>query len=153
MANIIHTMLGMAEVSVEASRDEIRRMLVERQCQLRHDIRSKIRDVREEGFGKDHQAMDPGEPAEDDPQDDLAFALIQMRAQVLNRIDEAVRRLDEGTYGYCVDCADAIARSRLRALPFAVRCRDCEEMREHPDLGERVYRRRMSSGLSFDMRP
>jgi RNA polymerase-binding transcription factor len=53
-----------------------------------------------------------------------------MKAEVLKRINEAVRRLDEGTYGDCVDCDDVVAPSWLRAMPFAVRCRDCEDRRE-----------------------
>ena len=75
------------------------------------------------------------------PEDELAFALIQLKGQVLNRINEAVRRLDEGTYGYCGECEDPIGPSRLRALPFAVRCKDCEEMREQSERRERGHSR------------
>ena len=53
-----------------------------------------------------------------------------MKAETLNKINEALRRLDEGTYGNCFECGDEIAQPRLRALPFAVRCKDCEEARE-----------------------
>jgi RNA polymerase-binding transcription factor DksA len=48
----------------------------------------------------------------------------------LTRIDEALVRLDAGEYGACVECGDEISEPRLRALPFAVRCRSCEETRE-----------------------
>ena len=46
-------------------------------------------------------------------------------SKTLNRIDAALRRLDEGSYGNCFQCGDEIAQVRLRALPFALRCKDC----------------------------
>ena len=65
----------------------------------------------------------------------------------MERVNEAVRHFDEGTYGYCVDCGEVIASSRLRAMPFAIRCKECEEMREHTQHRERVQLQRVSSGL------
>lgn len=53
-----------------------------------------------------------------------------MRADTLVRIDEALGRLDAGLYGTCTECEGAISERRLRALPFAVRCQNCEERRE-----------------------
>jgi RNA polymerase-binding transcription factor DksA len=48
----------------------------------------------------------------------------------LKRIDAALARMDQGTYGVCVDCGEAIELRRLRALPHAVRCQGCEETKE-----------------------
>jgi RNA polymerase-binding transcription factor DksA len=53
-----------------------------------------------------------------------------MRAETVARISEALRRLDAGDYGICRGCGAEIAGRRLRALPFAVRCRTCEEQIE-----------------------
>jgi DnaK suppressor protein len=113
-------------------------MLVERRRELLNEIQDRVRDIREAGSGKHHHCTHPAEAGEVEPDDDLAFALIQMRAEVLERINEAVRRFDEGTYGYCVDCGEVIASSRLRAMPFAVRCRHCQETREDEHHHERV---------------
>ena len=49
-------------------------------------------------------------------------------------------RLEEGTYGDCFECGDEISEPRLRALPFAVRCKDCEEARETAEQRERRCR-------------
>ena len=46
-------------------------------------------------------------------------------ALALGRIIGALRRLERGTYGVCVDCSRAIAQGRLSALPEADRCTDC----------------------------
>lgn len=45
----------------------------------------------------------------------------------LDQIDDALRRLDAGTYGVCVDCGEAIPIERLRVRPFASRCVSCAE--------------------------
>lgn len=43
----------------------------------------------------------------------------------------ALRRLEEGSYGVCIDCGEAIAAARLTASPFASRCLDCQSRSEH----------------------
>ena len=110
--------------------DEIRRILTARRRDLLNEIQNGLRDARADASGQRQYRVESGETTEVHPEDDLAFALIQIKAQVLDRLNEALKRLNEGTYGYCDECADSIAASRLRALPFAVRCKDCEEMRE-----------------------
>lgn len=42
----------------------------------------------------------------------------------------ALRRLTEGAYGFCADCGGEIGVERLRSLPFALRCRHCQEVWE-----------------------
>ena len=59
--------------------------------------------------------LDEGEASEVDIQEDIGFALIQMKAETLNKIDAALRRLGEGTYGECCECGDEIPEARLRA--------------------------------------
>jgi len=62
-----------------------------------------------------------------------------------------LRRLEEGTYGRCFECGEEIAEKRLRALSFAVRCKDCEEIRELAKQRERsAAQRRTVSALVFD---
>ena len=50
------------------------------------------------------------------------------------------------------ECEQEISSARLRALPFAVRCKDCEEAREMAQQRERIQARRGSASLGFDMR-
>ncbi len=95
---------------------------------------------------------DVGETSEADIQDDIEFALIQMKAETLSKIDEALARLEEGAYGNCFECGEEISEQRLRALPFAVRCRECEEVRENALLRERwLSQRRGSTSLFLDV--
>jgi DnaK suppressor protein len=74
-----------------------------------------------------------------------------MKAETLQKINEALARLEDGKYGFCFECGDEIAEQRLRALPFAVRCKDCEEAREVAEQRERSSQRRGSSSLFYDM--
>lgn len=50
--------------------------------------------------------------------------------QVLNRIDEALRKIDEGTYGICEFCSKPISQKRLLAVPYAKLCIKCQEEEE-----------------------
>src|SRR5688572_4085175 len=130
--------------------NELKQMLEDRRRELMNAVQGKIRDVRADG-SKDREVFDQGESSEVDIQEDIEFALIQMKSETLNKINEALRRLDEGTYGNCFECGEEIAEARLRALPFAVRCKDCEEARETAEQRERMQARRGSSTLFFDM--
>jgi DnaK suppressor protein len=126
-------------------------MLEDRRRELVTAVQGKMRDARSEGT-KEREVLDQGESSEVDIQEDIEFALIQMKAETLNKIDAALHRLEEGTYGDCFECGEEIAEARLRALPFAVRCKDCEEARETAEQRERMMaQRRGSSALFFDM--
>jgi DnaK suppressor protein len=130
--------------------NDLRVMLEDRRRELMNEVHGKIRDVRAEG-GKEREVLDQGESSEVDIQEDIEFALIQMKSETLNKVDAALRRLEEGSYGNCFECGDEIAPARLRALPFAVRCKDCEEARETAERRERMMaQRRGSSALFFD---
>src|SRR6187431_3776428 len=138
------------KTSAKTSRyTELKKMLEERRRELMTSVQGKIRDVRAEG-SKDREVLDQGESSEVDIQEDIEFALIQMKSETLNKIDAALRRLEDGSYGDCFECGEEIAEARLRALPFAVRCKDCEEARETAEQRERMMARKGSSAFLFD---
>jgi DnaK suppressor protein len=133
--------------------NELKAILEERRREIMSEVQGRMRDVRAEGAGSTVQGvLDAAESSELDIQDEIEFALIQMKAETLNKIDEALRRLEEGTYGYCFECGDEISEKRLRALPFAVRCKDCEEAREVKLQRDRLMaQRRGAASLFIDM--
>jgi DnaK suppressor protein len=128
---------------------ELTRILGNRRHELMSDIQGRIRDVRADS-NKERGVLDSGEDLEVGSQDEIAFALIQMKSETLTRIDTALRHLENGSYGDCVECGDEISMARLRAVPFASRCRGCEDARESAEHRERKSRRHWSSALSFD---
>ena len=132
---------------------ELKQILDERRREIQAEVQGKMRDVRQAGeVGKLNDVFDAVESSEADIQEDIEFALIQMKSETLNKINDALGRLEQGDYGYCFDCGEEIAEKRLRALPFAVRCKDCEEAREVAEQRERMHaQRRGASSLFFDM--
>ena len=133
---------------------ELKQMLQERQREIQAEVQGKMRNVRAEGTwgGKLNEVLDAVESAEADIQEDIEFALVQMKSETLSKINDALARLEQGDYGNCFDCGEEIAEKRLRALPFAVRCKDCEEAREVAEQRERqLAQRRGAASLFFDM--
>jgi RNA polymerase-binding transcription factor len=133
---------------------ELKEMLDARRRELQAEVQGKMRDVREEGTwgGKLNDVLDAVESSEADIQEEIEFALIQMKSETLNKINDALSRLEHGNYGDCFDCGEEIAEKRLRALPFAVRCKDCEEAREVAEQRQRqLVARRGASSLFLDM--
>ena len=130
--------------------NELKAMLERRRDELAEDVQGRMRGARTEN-GNDRGVFDQGEISEIDIQEEIQFALIQIKAETLKKIDTALRRLEEGAYGDCFECGNEIAKARLRALPFAVRCRDCEEARETAKQRERTLsQQRNTTSLFFD---
>lgn len=110
---------------------DLRRALESRRTELGSSIREQLSLVRDERAATEHVgALDDGEVADVDVQEEIELALVQMRFETIARIDAALARLETGQYGRCTECGDDISDARLRALPFAVRCVECEEARE-----------------------
>jgi DnaK suppressor protein len=121
---------------------ELKHMLEERQRDLIGDLQQRVRQVGSpESVAPSSDVVDSAEMAEADVQDELRLSLIQMKAEMLERVKEALVRLDAGTFGICEDCGRKIAERRLRALPFALRCIECEEDRETAENAARGTRK------------
>ena len=109
----------------------LRRMLDERRRELQGDVQNRLRGARADP--PDHGG-DELEASDAAMRRDHDYAMLEMRAETLALIDAALVRFDAGDYGTCVACDGEIAEQRLRALPFAMRCRACETAREvEPD--------------------
>lgn len=48
----------------------------------------------------------------------------------LNKISDAIKRIDEGSFGLCAECEDQISEKRLTAIPYCTTCISCAEQRE-----------------------
>lgn len=74
--------------------------------------------------------MDDGDLSYVDLAEDISLKQLSTHRETLIKIDEALRKLNEGTYGLCEDCGDDISVERLKIIPFATYCRDCQEKKE-----------------------
>lgn len=95
-------------------------------------------DKRLHGHGE-HRHDEAGLPLHKEETDDDAAAETQRQADVthlarsataLHEIESALARLDEGTYGLCIDCEEPIDLRRLQAHPAALRCAACQQLFE-----------------------
>ena len=77
---------------------DLKQMLDDRRREIQAEVQGKMRDVREEGTwgGKLNEVLDAVESAEADIQEDLEFALVQMKSETLNKINDALARLETG---------------------------------------------------------
>ncbi len=82
--------------------------------------------------------QDAGEQGLMDLLEDVGLVVTDIRRQELTRMDEALRRLREGTYGICEECGTEIDEARLRVAPYAGRCIDCQKRLEGPATGRSV---------------
>lgn len=124
----------------------LEQMLRERQA----EVRNKLRSLREVLPEETRAAKDPEEQVMQDLVRDMDIALVEMESETLRKIDAALRRLEEGTYGICEECDEKISEPRLRALPFASLCRDCQQAREGEPTERPLHA--LEEGLSISAR-
>ncbi len=62
-----------------------------------------------------------------------AYILACTENELLELIDNALKRIETGEYGKCIECGDKIPIQRLNAIPYAPYCVDCKEAMENSD--------------------
>ncbi|MEN9763937.1 MAG: hypothetical protein RI906_3763 [Pseudomonadota bacterium] len=107
----------------------LRDIMHKRSRVLEGEIAAKLRESVEdlEMLGR---VGDSGDMAWVESESGLDLAEAQRDIQEWRGIREAIRRIDTGEYGVCIDCASDIPLERLRSQPLALRCIDCQVRRE-----------------------
>jgi DnaK suppressor protein len=116
------------------------RILKEMLAERRREVQDKLRSLRETLPVEAGMVRDAEEQSVDDFVTEVDMALMQMKSETLSKIDQAIARLEDGTYGVCQECDQEIAAARLKALPFAALCRHCQEDTEDTLRAEREAR-------------
>jgi DnaK suppressor protein len=93
-------------------------------------------------------ASDDGDLADISSRDLMQAATLTRHQAQLRAVEEALLRIEDGVYGICEDCGEEIPIDRLNAMPFALRCVDCQERYESTarESGEVFMNSRGSSG-------
>lgn len=103
---------------------------------LRDETYERVRELRhEQGEDTELVPADEMDRARADLDVGTHASLIARAEERLRYIDEALARVDQGRYGVCADCRESIPVARLRALPFAVYCVDCQQKRNRVGRG------------------
>lgn len=119
-----------AKAPARPSKDPLekhRQQLLTRQEELLIDI-SRNRQVTDETV--DEQAQDMVDRATSAYTREFAFSLSESDRKALLLIEQALLRLDQGTYGVCVHCQGVVQEKRLEAVPWARHCLECQEMQD-----------------------
>ncbi|MDD5436394.1 MAG: TraR/DksA C4-type zinc finger protein [Candidatus Omnitrophica bacterium] len=68
--------------------------------------------------------------ASDDYEREFSLGRATDEQKILYLIDEAIKRIEDGTYGYCLQCNKPVPAKRLAALPYSELCIDCQKANE-----------------------
>jgi DnaK suppressor protein len=107
--------------------EKIRKRLLAKKDELLKDL-AKNREVTDETV--DESAQDMVDRATSAYTKEFAYSLSEADRRVLILIDQALERLDAGTYGTCVHCAQPVQEKRIEAVPWARHCLDCQELQD-----------------------
>lgn len=80
---------------------------------------------------------------------DLGLMLSERDQRKLTEIDDALRRIEEGTYGICEECGSEIGSGRLKVMPFARVCVDCKGKIEREEVLKRTAEEGLSGSLTL----
>jgi len=107
----------------------VRGKLLEMQQHLIRESRAEISQILTKD-DKYNGMSDDGDLADVACRDSLQATNLNRHRARLRAIEEALLRIDEGTFGSCEDCGEEISVGRLNAVPFALRCVECQETQE-----------------------
>lgn len=82
-------------------------------------------------YYRQEDVKDDADMGANDISDDVAIIVLGTKKESLRRIEEAVRKIDAGTYGICEECGEPIPASRLLVMPFAIYCVECQTVVEN----------------------
>lgn len=61
---------------------------------------------------------------------EFSLGIASNERKLIYELDDAVKRIEDGTFGFCEDCKSLIAKTRLKAIPYARLCLNCQQKRE-----------------------
>lgn len=123
----------MATGTMNERQAQFREMLLEKKRAMWNDLRAELFQKTGEGLNSQFEvALDPAEQGLLDLIEDTELNVADIRRQELTAMDEAMGRLERGTYGICEECGLEIPEERLRVAPFARYCVRDQEKLEGP---------------------
>ncbi len=116
-------------------REEFKRLLLRRRAQLSGEVEKlaeeTLRHNRQDAAGDlSSMPIHMADIASDNFEKELNLDFIQMESAEVRDMDEALARIEQGTFGTCESCDKPIPKSRLRAVPHARLCIGCKREEE-----------------------
>ena len=107
--------------------EKYRRLLEEKKTSISSDL-AKTRSAEEETT--EESTQDIADKAVSSYTREFLYSLTDGERSTLLQIDDAINRIDDVTYGMCINCGQTIAEKRLTAVPWTPYCVDCQELSE-----------------------
>ena len=108
--------------------EKFRKLLLDERERLERERRAKAAEdaelIEELADYDDHHPADTASETYERTKD---YAIDENFREMVEKIDEALRKIDDETYGLCDRCGEPINRERLKAIPYATLCIDCQE--------------------------
>jgi DnaK suppressor protein len=101
--------------------------LLDMKAQVLRGIREDLKEDRE---GQKDDGRDTYDVASEERDREINYLLSDRDRSKLNSIDQALERIDDGTYGICESCEGEITSERLKVMPFTRLCVQCQSERE-----------------------
>jgi DnaK suppressor protein len=107
--------------------EKYRRVLEQKKTVLSDEL-AKARSAEEET--NEESTQDIADKAVSSYTREFLYSLTDGERTVLLQIDDALGRIDDGTYGLCLNCGTTLSEKRLAAVPWTPHCVDCQELAE-----------------------
>jgi len=108
----------------------------DRLINMKKELRQHLENERSE-LSKQSRECDDLDRAQIEEEIHLRLRILDRESKLLPKIDEAIKRIDEGSYGYCVNTGEAIGVERLLVRPTAL---FCAEEKNRQERIEKAYR-------------
>lgn len=132
----------MSKKAEEERKSALRSSLLKKREEIVREAKAEIsKYIRGETRQLVDTALDNGDWSVVDLSEDISLRQLSTHRETLLKIDEALRKIQEGTYGKCEDCGEDISLERLKVLSFAIYCIDCQAKKEQLAVLEREERR------------
>ena len=100
----------------------------------RSELLSEAEHTNNNKIGKEKESFpDPTDQAEAELDNNFLLKLRGREQKLLKKIDEAIKRIESGTYGVCESCGNPIGLKRLEARPVTTLCIDCKTQQEEDE--------------------
>lgn len=110
--------------------DDYRQLLVHKRKMLSGTLNHLHNDVGSVEASRGANSGDTADMGSDTFEQDFALSLIENEGNVMQKIEDALERIDEGTFGSCLQCEKRIVKARLRAIPWTDYCIECQRKAE-----------------------
>ena len=119
----------------KVQQEVLRKRLEERRAEIENDVSFMASEMRYLGVDQDDENGSLGNHISDDgsyvQEAERIATVSEDFHQILNQVNAALERMDNGNYGECQRCGKPIGAERLEAFPYVAHCIDCQSFIEH----------------------